>query len=98
VATFNDSASALTLIMVLLMLIGGGIGSTAGGSSNIECIPSANGHWSLRDSLSFPGTINHDRIRRPSATKRWTTGRRRACVLYRAIFIVTRTRITIIRG
>jgi len=67
VATFNDWSPALTLIMVLLMLIGGGIGSTAGGIKQYRVYTLLRTViWSLRDSLSFPGTINHDRIRRPS--------------------------------
>ncbi len=67
VESFNGWSPALTLIVVLLMLVGGGIGSTAGGIKQYRVYTLARTIvWSLRDSLSFPGTVNHDRMRRPS--------------------------------
>lgn len=66
VPTFNDWSPALTALMIALMLIGGGIGSTAGGIKQYRVIAMLRTvFWTIRDLLAFPGEVHYDRMVRP---------------------------------
>lgn len=66
VPTFNDWSPALTFLMIVLMLIGGGIGSTAGGIKQYRVFAMLRTiFWTIRDLLVFPGEIHSDKIVRP---------------------------------
>jgi len=68
VESFTVWSPPLLFLLCLLMLIGGGIGSTAGGIKQYRVHALLKTViWSIRDSFSFAGTLHHDKVRRPGS-------------------------------
>ncbi len=66
IESFIPWSDSLLLILTALMLIGGGIGSTAGGIKQYRVYTLLRTiFWSIRDKLAYPATVFHDKTSRP---------------------------------